>query len=386
MTLSTSLKKLCYKTDMCSAKRSFSGCIVLLIWIAQSIQVHAMRPVEVIIAHSLRTVTLTGNLFETSLEWTDLFSSIPTIPDDSCQVVVYPREAILPVSFISGQGACEVAFVSKDNRILNVIGNIVAGRTYAISTPVIALVLLPLGYCARNSVEVGCFVHIAGVPLIPREPRRPQTAEIAQVRAGLLHNLERFPHDDSVRDDLGVFDLGTQNASAAKPLFEDLVERHPTADRMFHLAVALANTGQIDESVKTAHRAIDLDALHIKSYQLLLKISKHMKTTGEVTDFMQSMLDRHPDFLGLRLELARIRVDSGNWNAADELLKWRSERPEDVAKCQRMRGDLLLRRGEYRAAAECYREYLGVCPYDPHAADLRVFITIHSPDSPQATP
>lgn len=351
--------------------------IILLIWIIQSSIVCAIRPVNVSIISPFTKTNLTGNLMESLADWTTLFSSLPTIPADSCLAVVYPRESILPVLFRSGTEACDILLVTKDNQIAGVIEQAVADRAYAIPRPIISVVLLPSGYCERNSICVGCYVDIHGVTLIPREPRRSQVNEIEQTRADLQRNLERFPNDDTVRDDLGLFDLGTQSASTALPIFEDLVSRNPSADRLFYLAASLANLGRLDEASSMAYRAIEMEYQHIKSYQLLHKISHYSKTDRDVIGFMHSMLDRHPDFLDLRLELARISIDSSDWDVAEELLTFSTTRPDEAARRYRLRGDLLLRRGEYRAAAESYAEFLKICPLDTHASDLRVFITIH---------
>ncbi len=130
--------------------------------------------------------------------------------------------------------------------------------------------------------------------------------------------------------------------------------------------------------MKIIRQALALDPRSIQSYSLWLKMPGSKENPESPGNEIRSILDKNPDFDELREELAEFHLRNNRLDVALSLLQTTSSNEERDAGFQRILGDIHLRQGDFRAAAEAYNNYLRIFPYDPHAPDLHAFITVHA--------
>lgn len=335
-------------------------------------------PIDVKIITPRQIFNIRGSVAATAAERAGFFREIPVVEDGACRLVVFPLEGRHPFVFDSGTRSADVLLISRNNRILRVIETVRKGRCYAASSPVIAIAVLPEGFCKGSGIATGHYIDTGDVSLSPVGRLKSDKDDIAVARSMMEKSLESFPDDPAVMEDLGDFYIGIHEFKAAKAIFERLRLQAPTADRLTRLAQITAAEGNWTEALQIIRQAIVLDPRSIRSYMLWLKMPATGQVAGSPAEEIRSVLDKDPDFNALRQELAEFHLKNNRLEEAQKLLNYSSTDEESNAGFQRIAGDILLRKGDFPGAAEAYRNYLHTFPYDPHAADLRVFITVHA--------
>ncbi len=356
---------------------------VLFACLALTGQAH--RPVDIELLHPARLVPVPGSLAESDAEWADVLFAIPDMPDNMARAVIFPREAIRPVTIGSVTSPCELLMITKEHVIVGLNRGIRSGRVYCSPASIVACVLLPDGFCDRNGIVSGNLINIRSESLSPKSSSRRSSDEEVSARDLLNRNLERFPDDDDLREHIGLFEAGVNNLPAAQAIFESLIQKSPTADRWYWLAAVLAGRNQMEASIASARKALELDPGHMKAFQLLIRIVNSGSDSEATLRYLTEHATRQADSPELRIELARFHLNSGDPVTARTLLDGIPEL-DDIdrqARIHRLRGDIHLRLGEYNLAAREIAAYLRLYPYDTHVSDLRIFIARHagSPDT-----
>ena len=335
-------------------------------------------PIDIKIITPRQIFNIRGSVAASAAERAGFFREIPAIDEGACRLLVFPHEGRHPFVFDSGTGSADVLLISRNNRVLRVIEAVRPGRCYTASNPVIAVGVLPEGFCKGNGITTGHYIDTGELSLIPIGRLKSEKDDIAGARSMMEKNLESFPDDSAVMEDLGDFYIGIHDVNAAKTIFEQLRLQAPTAYRLTRLAQITAIEGNWAEALRIIRQAIVLDPRSIQSYALWLKMPATGRNTESPAEEIRSILDKDPDFDALRRELAEFHLKNNRLETAQALLDYRPASEESHAGFQRIAGDILLRKGNFPGAAEAYRNYLQTFPYDPHAADLRVFITVHA--------
>jgi hypothetical protein len=322
-------------------------------------------------------ISLTGNVATGPAEWDSAFSAIPDLKAGECLTVLFSREGLHPFVFKSGFQHADVILISKSYRIAHVFEKIRPEQCYSGTRPISAMIVLPDGFCHENDIQIGHYVDLTDLSPKSPLPSRQEDTDRANARTALERNLILFPDDLTVRENLGDFYLGTHDFESAQKTFQDLIRIEPTALRFTRLAQAQAASGNIPGARSSLEQANVLDPRSILSYVLLKKLARSQDERNAAITHMQSTLDKFPDFDELRSELAHAFLMNEQFDEGLAILEFKSPDEKRNAQFQRIRCDILLRKGEFRAAAEACLAYLQVCPYDPYAPDLRAFITVH---------
>ncbi len=352
--------------------------LVLFACLALTSQAH--RPVDIELLHPARLVPVPGILAESDAEWGDVLLAIPDMPDNMARAVIFPREAIRPVTIGSVTSPCELLMITKEHVIVGLNRGIRSGRVYCSPASVVACVLLPDGFCDRNGIASGNLINIRSESLSPKSSSRRSSDEEVSARDLLNRNLERFPDDDDLREHIGLFEAGVNNLPAAQAIFETLIQKSPTADRWYWLAAVLAAQARMEAATASARTALERDPRHIKAFQLLIRIVNSGSDSAATLRYLTEYATRQADSPELRIELARFHLNSGNSELAQSVLDGipALHDTDQQARFHRLKGDLFLRLGEYSSAAREIAAYLRLYPYDPHASDLRIFIARHA--------
>lgn len=349
--------------------------VLILITVCQAEQ---PDPIDVKIITPSQILNIRVTVTVTAAERAGFFREIPVPGDGAGRLVVFPLEGRHPFVFDSGTGSADVLLISRNNRIIRVIEAVRTGRCYTASSPVIAIAVLPEGFCKANGITTGHYIDTGDVSLNPVGRLISEKDDIAGARSMMEKNLASFPDDPAVMEDLGDFYIALHEFKAARAIFEQLRQQAPTAYRLTRLAQITAAEGNWAEALQIIRQAIALDPRSIQSYALWLKMPAAGGASESPASEIRSILDKDPEFDALRKELAEFYLENNRLEEAMMLLDYRPAGEESHAGFQRIAGDILLRKGDFPGAAEAYRDYLQTFPYDPHAADLRVFITVHA--------
>jgi regulator of sirC expression with transglutaminase-like and TPR domain len=98
-----------------------------------------------------------------------------------------------------------------------------------------------------------------------------------------------------------------------------------------------------------------------------------------VTEILRENLfwTEHPANISLAIALAKEYLKLNQTEQALAMISQCIDTLGSHPELMREKGHILLRQGEYRAAALAYLQYIEASPFDPGIRDYRSFITVH---------
>lgn len=331
------------------------------------------KPGEAVIITPEKLVPLRVRVADTPEAWHAGLKASAMLEENEGLLLLYTTEAVRSYDTEGLHAPLDLLFINKSGRILEIVESAIGPRHEAANRPIIALLALPAGFCRDTEVSAGGFFSLKGRRLGPKAPAASKRAGEDQVEARLLADLQRFPDDPDVAEALAVFHLASGKVPEAKRLLEALIRKEATAARLNGLGIAHMLLGEKPEAEQRFKEAIRVDPFYLGSYQHLLRIQPSDQVIDDVTSLLEAAIESRPDFTAGRLALSRLWLVKGDLDRASKTLEG-AERTPDV---ERALGDIALRRGDQRKAAEHYLAFLKKRPYDPHASELDAFIMVH---------
>ncbi len=332
---------------------------------------------EVVLITSEKVMTLSVRVAKTPEEWQQGLLGTSGLEENEGMFFLFPREGIITFTTKGVSFPIDIILINKIGRVVGMFEDAYGDLNHASPFPIIASLEVKGGFCKKNGVKVGNLISPTGFRLIPKDQARPRQEDRKKVEAKLRANLEKHPDDPAVYEELAVFYTISGQSKKAAEIFQKLLSMEASAKRLNGMGVALANMGRREEAEQYFLRAIEKDPLFYWSYNNLIRIYRHKGDLNRAVSLLQEAVRAHPEFLEARLGLARLFLASGDLNSAESIIQEPGNKTETLPEVVRMAGDIHLRKGNYKKAADAYVEYLRARPYDPHASDLRVFIMTH---------
>ncbi|WP_263769696.1 tetratricopeptide repeat protein [Propionivibrio soli] len=136
------------------------------------------------------------------------------------------------------------------------------------------------------------------------------------------------------------------------------------AEAQYRKAITAVNQGRVTEAVACLRDALEQDAYHVASRQLLVRLLLEAKRADEAMQILQDGLQGQPAQLGWAMSLARLQVErndlGGAWQTLDHSLPAAGSSPD----YQGFAGHVLQRLGRNAEAAERYTVAARLAPRD----------------------
>jgi len=332
---------------------------------------------DAVIVTPEKTIELSVRFARTPEEWDRGLQDIPVLKENESMGFLFPREGIYTFTPKGVRFPIDILLINKSGRIIHIFEELSGDRYYAYPLPVLAALETSGGFAASHGIMTGNHVQFREMDFVPREPARDRGPDIETAVGRLKTNIRNYPDDPVSKEQLGTFYLGVGEDEKAEMIFQDLLKEKETPERLNWLGMARANRRQWQEAEQLFQRARDMDPYYHESYKNLIRLYRFQQNLAGVTAQLAGAVERHPDLLEIRLDLARIYLETGEIAAARTVLLSAPEPSDSRAMLARVMGDVYLRLGDHSRAADEYLMYLQQCPYDLHAADLRAFITVH---------
>lgn len=154
----------------------------------------------------------------------------------------------------------------------------------------------------------------------------------------------------------------TKSASIEKT--DALGSPRERAEAQYRKAITAVNQGRVTEAVAGLRDALEQDAYHVASRQLLVRLLLEAKRADEAMQILQDGLQGQPAQLGWAMSLARLQVErndlGGAWQTLDHSLPAAGSSPD----YQGFAGHVLQRLGRNAEAAERYTAAARLAPRD----------------------
>jgi Tfp pilus assembly protein PilF/uncharacterized membrane protein (UPF0127 family) len=332
---------------------------------------------EVVLITPEKVKNLAVLIAKTPEEWQQGLQGMDGLKEDEGLFFLFPREGIITFTTKGVTFPIDIILINKTGRVIKILENSPGDLNHASPLPIIAALEVKGGFCRENGVRAGSFIHTAGFRLIPKDKARPRQEDMKKVEAKLEENLEKYPDDPTVYEELAVFYTVSGQNKKAVEIYRKLLEMDSTASRLNGMGVALASMGHREEAEQYFIQALEKDPLFFRSYNNLIRISRARNDLDHAVSLLQEAIRTQPEFIEARLKLARLYLARGDFDAAEILIEETGNESKIRPEVIRLAGDIHLRKGEYQKAADNYLNYLEARPYDLHAPDLRVFIMVH---------
>lgn len=136
------------------------------------------------------------------------------------------------------------------------------------------------------------------------------------------------------------------------------------ADNEYRRAQALLAGGQAGAAHDALLAALKQDAAYAPARQALLRLLLENRRVDEAMAVLQEGLDLQPSQIAWAMSLARLTVERGDAAGAERILARSAAAAAGNAEYAGFHGHLLIRLGQFRAAAEQYQAATRLAPTD----------------------
>jgi len=351
--------------------------LILITAVLVTIPMLALDTGDLILATSEKLIEMKVQVARTPEEWQNGLKGLPDPGDENGLLLLYPREKVTAFSTHSIPFPIDIILINKYSRVIHTIRNVLSEKYVARTYPILAALELSGGFCDKHGIRVGDYIQFNGESIKARQEPGDREQEIELAATKLRKNIEIHPNDPEVYEELAEFYLGAGNGEKAETLFLSLLKKGETAPRLNGLGMTQARLGRLDDAISHFLHAIEIDPLFHRSYRNLIQIYSRKNQPTNALTLLEKAAKLHPNFIEIQVDLASLLLRMNEIDEAgkvvSELLDTQPENPDAV----HLSGDIHLRQGQFTEAAENYLQYLKIRPYDPHAAELRAFITVH---------
>ncbi len=270
----------------------------------------------------------------------------------------------------------DILFISSSNQIDFILTHCDPATRAVSPEPVVAALCMTAGFVHDNRIEPGQFITYPRMIRLEAKPTDP-----LEQREKWLPVLEKTAADHS---DCLACQLILAEHYLYQNRFEDvinllspLMENQPGQAVIIPLAKAMALQGEFDAAIdlfsailkkETSEKAVVFYVI------TTLHLSKPVEDRiGILTDLYQE----HPGNISLAVALAREHLKLNNVDQAFAFISQCIDSIGPHPELMREKGNILLRQGDYRKAAQAYLQYIEAGPFDPGIRDYRSFITVH---------
>jgi tetratricopeptide (TPR) repeat protein len=320
-----------------------------------------------------KIVEVEAVLVDTPEGWARGLLPLANLSEATGLFFLYTGEQVRTLSTSKMSFSVDIIFINAKGMVVDIHENAEGDKHHPSRKPVLAALATRGGFCSDHGVGLGHFVLLKGFELEPKRKRGNAEAAVMSVEKRLEENVEKNADDHAALEMLAQFYVANGRAPDAVVLFEKLLKEKKTAARLYGLGTALLATGREEEAAAQLESAIEADPMLIAAYQKWFTARRDESALEELRKRLGNALMDHPEFEEGRLALARLYLATNHLDAAESLLDAAKETPEIV----RAKGDVALRRGDFKAAAEAYLHFIQKRPFHPDTKDLRVFVMVH---------
>ena len=190
-----------------------------------------------------------------------------------------------------------------------------------------------------------------------------QTGKI-QLAADLYEKiLEKYPSDFDTLHMYGMLQVGMQRPLEGLPMLQRALEINPSSARLHNnLALALENTGQIDQALYHSTQATDLEPEYADAHSNKALLLKVMGRNSEALSAIKKAIKlepRNPEILNnLGIILQEIQDWDAAWQAHNDAIEIRPK----YAEAYNNRGNASRGAGQYNSALNDYNRALTLNP------------------------
>jgi len=132
------------------------------------------------------------------------------------------------------------------------------------------------------------------------------------------------------------------------------------AEESFHLGLVLVDLGRLDEAETMFARASEEPVFAPGVAQMRAVIAEKQGRWAEALEQLREARRLRPRELGVLLEFARVAQAAGQWDQADESLRWTILIHPEAPEPRRALVEMLLNRGDTKQARSALDDYIGV--------------------------
>ncbi len=337
----------------------------------------AIETGKLILASPEQITALDTAVARTPEEWRDGFKEFEAFSEENGFLMIFPGERVFVFSTHGNKRSPDIILINKYSRVIQIFQDAKPDRYYASPQPILGAVNVTSGFCERHGIRIGTGVQLNAASLKPRESRDDFSEEIVFASAKLRDNIESHPDDPDQYEALAEFYLAGEMSEDAEEIFRDLLTRKETPYRLNSLGRILAGQRKYDEAVQCFRRAFKLDSGYEISYRNAVQVLSIQGNIDGAIEFLRAAIEMHPENMNLQLDLARIYIGQNDFKRAGEMSINLNKSHGSDPEVLKLQGDLYVRDGQFRLAAQSYLGYLKLRPYDPRAAEYRAFVTVH---------
>ncbi len=298
---------------------------------------------------------------------------------ESGHLFVFAKEQVRPMQAHSG-APMDVLLVGRDGKIKEVLTSVPPQYTSVSTNSHIAVLKLAAGSAQSRGIESGHQLLVFGLNLEDRPSIRASEGGRARMAEILKRNLADNPLDDGALEALARFHVADGNPSDAISLLESRLDDTGSTALCVVYGIAQLHCGRAEAAAQAFQKAIQIDPTALAPYEQLISLYEKtpmaLSKYAEIERSLKETLSSHPLFDEGRILLFRIQLAQNHLADARKTLEAATTLTSEL---ERAFGDLLLREGDYPAAAQRYLLFINARPFHPDVKSLRVFTTVHHP-------
>ncbi|MBN2801571.1 MAG: tetratricopeptide repeat protein [Deltaproteobacteria bacterium] len=264
-------------------------------------------------------------------------------------------------------------FIDSDGHILTSYQNTKENLFFTAPEPIAAVIILKKRMPDNFSSLYDSTVILNGVHLASVKDTEHSLSD----RETVLKNAIKSAAADRTGDDVisGFYANNKEYDKALKYQNRSLATDE-TPQKLLKLAMIHGKLKQNDKAVEVFRKLIKKYPEFKDGYTYFAQILFIINSPDLIIKMYKESITSHPDIPFLKLELASFYIKNSMLKEAETLLE---TVPKSGYTCDyfKIKGDLLVRKGAYKTAADEYLTYINKCPYTNNTMDLRVFISRH---------
>ncbi|MBN2804175.1 MAG: hypothetical protein JXR91_13860 [Deltaproteobacteria bacterium] len=352
------------------------GFLLLFIFFFYGTDAHALENITVSIINETKIIELPLKMAKSNTDKQELDALVLSTEKEG-KLYIFSTEEVRPVRAHT-EGFMDVLLIGKNGIIKDILNSVPPNITPVSTRSYAALLKLAPKSCEQFGIKTGEQIFIPGINLSKRRTIKPDEDDRQKLEEVLTRSIKDNPDNPRYLTSLGKFYIADGTPEKATALLKGSTKK--SVEMLVTLAVAYRNRGMLKESEQSLMEAIKIDPLFIDSYEQILLYNNTnqaaLNSILQATRLLTDTLKQHRGFKAGRLLLFRLHISQNNLLSARQVLDSALVKSPEIIRAY---GDLFLREGNFKKAAENYMQFITARPYHPAVKDLRIFIMLHYP-------